>query len=413
MHIPDNYLSPQTCAVMGAAMVPVWVISVKKIKKELEPAKLPMLGIGAAFSFLGMMFNIPLPGGTTGHAVGGTMIAVALGPYAACISISIALLVQAFLFGDGGILSFGANCFNMAFVLPFVGYAVYRLVERALSGRGEFRSRSLRAAFARGGKMAGAYIARQAHSEGLTQDGKISGPAAGGQAHSGRKHTISTIAAGIGSYVGINAAALCAAIEFGIQPMLFRDSAGNAMYCPYPLSVSVPAMLIGHLTVFGAAEVVFTVLVLSFLEKAQPELFAAGADARLLRAKGYTQKVVVRKQPCPGDGVNVTVKPARTSKKLIAFFVCLIAAVPLGLLAEGTAWGEWGADEIAQTGAGYTPSGMLHGFSFSALIPDYSMAGIPSWIGYIFSAAIGAAVLIIAFKLLSLAVPARKSSAAE
>ena len=361
MHIPDNYLSPQTCAVMGAAMVPVWVISVRKIKKELEPAKLPMLGIGAAFSFLGMMFNIPLPGGTTGHAVGGTMIAVALGPYAACISISIALLVQAFLFGDGGILCFGANCFNMAFVLPFVGYAVYKIVEKALTRHG-------------------------------------------------KKHAVSTIAAGIGSYVGINAAALCAAVEFGIQPMLFRDSAGNAMYCPYPLSESVPAMMIGHLTVFGAAEVVFTVLVLSFLEKAQPELFAAGKAA----SSAQTGAAVSGQNACPSpDGATRAARPARTSKRLIAFFMCLIAAVPLGLLAEGTAWGEWGADEIAQTGAGYTPSGMLHGFSFSALIPDYSVAGIPSWIGYIFSAAVGAAVLIIVFKLLSLAVPARKSSAAE
>lgn len=399
MHIPDNYLSPQTCAVMGAAMVPVWVISIKKIKKELEPAKLPMLGIGAAFSFLGMMFNIPLPGGTTGHAVGGTMIAAALGPYAACISISIALLVQAFLFGDGGILSFGANCFNMAFVLPFVGYAVYRLVEKALLRREESRSRSPRSVFAKGRTTSGACEANATHP--------------------GRKHTVSTIAAGIGSYVGINAAALCAAIEFGIQPMLFRDSAGNAMYCPYPLSVSLPAMMIGHLTVFGAAEVVFTVLVLSFLEKAQPELFAAGTAVRssheINTTTGHASASAVGAAASGQDACLSSdgAKPVRTSKKLVAFFMCLIAAVPLGLLAEGTAWGEWGADEIAQTGVGYTPSGMLHGFSFSALIPDYSVAGMPSWIGYIFSAAIGAAVLIIVFKLLSLAVPVRKSSAAE
>ena len=116
MHIPDNYLSPQTCGVMAAAMVPVWMISVKKIKAELPEEKISMLGVGAAFSFLAMMFNVPLPGGTTGHAVGGTLIAVLLGPYAACISVSAALLLQALLFGDGGILAFGANCFNMAFV---------------------------------------------------------------------------------------------------------------------------------------------------------------------------------------------------------------------------------------------------------------------------------------------------------
>ena len=65
-----------------------------------------------------MMFNIPLPGGTTGHAVGGTLIAILFGPYAACLAVSVALLIQALFFGDGGILAFGANCFNMASSCP-------------------------------------------------------------------------------------------------------------------------------------------------------------------------------------------------------------------------------------------------------------------------------------------------------
>ena len=121
MHIPENYLSPSTCAVMTAAMIPVWAHSIRKVKNELPKEKISMIGVGAAFSFVAMMFNVPLPGGTTGHAVGGTLIAVLLGPEAACIAVSVALLLQALLFGDGGILSFGANCFNMAFVLPFLG----------------------------------------------------------------------------------------------------------------------------------------------------------------------------------------------------------------------------------------------------------------------------------------------------
>ena len=133
MHIPDNYLSPQTCAVMTAVMVPVWAVSIQSVKREIPREKIPMLGVGAAFSFLGMMFNVPLPGGTTGHAVGGTLLSALLGPYAACLAISAALLLQALLFGDGGILSFGANCFNMAFVMPFVGYAVMKGVTGLLS----------------------------------------------------------------------------------------------------------------------------------------------------------------------------------------------------------------------------------------------------------------------------------------
>ena len=124
MHIPENYLSPQTCGVMAAAMIPVWGVCIRKVKTELPKEKIALMGVGAAFSFISMMFNIPIPGGTTGHAVGGTLIATLLGPYAACLSVSVALLLQALIFGEGGVLAFGANCFTMAFVLPFVGYAV-------------------------------------------------------------------------------------------------------------------------------------------------------------------------------------------------------------------------------------------------------------------------------------------------
>jgi cobalt/nickel transport system permease protein len=86
---------------MGAAMAPVWIRIVKKVKEEIPKEKIPLLGVGAAFSFLLMMFNIPLLGGTTGHAVGGTLLAILLGPYAACISVTVALFIQALLFGDG------------------------------------------------------------------------------------------------------------------------------------------------------------------------------------------------------------------------------------------------------------------------------------------------------------------------
>ncbi|MBT0883684.1 energy-coupling factor ABC transporter permease, partial [Campylobacter sp. 2018MI13] len=126
-HIPDNYLSPQTCAVMFLAAAPVVVYSIKKVKVRLKEKKelAPMLGVAASLSFLMMMFNVPIPGGTTGHAVGGTLLAILIGPDAACIAVATALLLQAFLFGDGGIRSLGANIFNMACVMPYVGYCIY------------------------------------------------------------------------------------------------------------------------------------------------------------------------------------------------------------------------------------------------------------------------------------------------
>lgn len=324
MHIPENYLSPATCAVFTAAMVPVWARAVKHVKKDLPKEKIAMIGVGAAFSFIGMMFNVPLPGGTTGHAVGGTLIAAILGPDAACLAVSVALLLQALLFGDGGILSFGANCFNMAFAMPYVGYFLYKLICKATKGK-------------------------------------------------------RLVAAGVGSYAGINIAALLAAFEFGIQPYLFHNAAGQALYCPYGLNIAIPAMMAGHLTIFGLAEIIFTVAVLGFIVKMSPGLLKEDEDLKSHR-----------KQLLP-VGILLAI---------------LVALVPLGLLAEGTAWGEWGADEIAAietngVALGYTPAGLENGWSLESLIPDYSMGGVPEVLAYILSAVIGIAVLIIAFRLIS------------
>ncbi|MDY3930882.1 MAG: cobalt transporter CbiM [Erysipelotrichaceae bacterium] len=339
MHIPENYLSPATCAVMGAAMVPVWVHAVRRVNRDLPKEKMPLLGVGASFSFLSMMFNVPLPGGTTGHAVGGTLIAILFGPDAACIAISIALLLQAVIFGDGGILSFGANCFNMAFVLPYAGYGIYSLIQKA-SGKKD-------------------------------------------------RHGISYAAAAIGSYAGINLAALCTAIEFGIQPILFHDAAGNALYCPYGLSVSIPAMMIPHLLVAGIVEAAFTIAILAFVRKTSPDLLY-GDDT-----KTHTKSHV----------------------PLFALTAILIAASPAGLLAQGTAWGEWGADEISAIVTngktlGYTPQGLSKGWTLQALLPDYAVSGFNEIIGYILSAIIGTAFLIIFFKLLSIPVKKKEKYAA-
>jgi cobalt/nickel transport system permease protein len=330
MHIPDNYLSPATCAVMGAAMVPVWAVAVKKVGAEVEKAKIPLLGIAAAFSFLLMMFNIPLPGGTTGHAVGGVLLAVMLGPWSACISVSIALLVQALLFGDGGILSFGANCFNMAFVLPFLGYFIYTFIRRRVR------------------KPAAEYAGLAA-----------------------------------ASYVALVMASLCVAIELGLQPLLAHDAAGLPLYCPYPLSVAVPAMLIPHLVVAGVVEAAFTVAVFTFIRKTSPG--------------------IIVEQPAGGTRI----------KWIYAVLVALVCLSPLGLLAAGTAWGEWGVDEIANvtTGGaalGFVPQGMATGFQFEAPVPEYALAGVPDVLAYVLSALAGVAILVILFKLVSLVVRDRR-----
>jgi cobalt/nickel transport system permease protein len=103
MHIPYGYLSPQTYIPLFGVFVPTVAIAVKKIKSDLSARDIPYLGMAAAFSFIIMMFNLPVPGGTTGHAVGSAVIAILFGPWAAIIAVSVALVIQAFIFGDGGI----------------------------------------------------------------------------------------------------------------------------------------------------------------------------------------------------------------------------------------------------------------------------------------------------------------------
>ncbi|MCX5866887.1 MAG: cobalt transporter CbiM [Proteobacteria bacterium] len=220
MHIPDGYLGPATSGVFYAVMLPFWVAASRIVKKTLQAKQVPLMAIGAAFSFVIMMFNMPIPGGSTGHAVGGVLVAILLGPWAAVIAISVALVVQALLFGDGGITAIGANCFNMAVVIPFVGYYVYVLI-----------------------------------SGGAPKD-------------SNRR----VIAAGVAGYIGINAAAFLAGVEFGLQPYLHHTAQGQALYCPYGLKVAIPIMTGEHLLIFGWVEAIVTAGVVKYLQKQAPEL---------------------------------------------------------------------------------------------------------------------------------------------
>src|SRR4030043_516469 len=143
MHIPDGYLGPQTYLPLYGVSIGLWAIAQKKLKKQLSLKHVPSLAMAAAFSFLIMMFNVPIPGGTTGHAVGAGIIAILLGPWTAVIAVSVSLIIQAIVFGDGGITAIGANCFNMAVVMPFVSYWIFRLIK----GRTNSGTRLYTAAF--------------------------------------------------------------------------------------------------------------------------------------------------------------------------------------------------------------------------------------------------------------------------
>jgi cobalt/nickel transport system permease protein len=331
MHIPDGYLSPQTTIPGLAAMVPLWGVSYHKVKRELKQKDIPQIALCSAFSFLAMMFNVPVAGGSSVHAVGSVFVAILLGPWASVISVSTALLIQALMFGDGGILAFGMNCLNMAVVMPFAGYGIYKL----LAGKSEFGSgRNLVAAF-------------------------------------------------FGAYCGLNLAAFCAGVEFGIQPLLFQDAAGQPLYCPYPLSVSIPSMMSAHLIVAGPIEGIVTAAALAYVAKFAPNLMhrlPAHETERLSFFKRY--------------------------KPVLIVLLILVVLTPAGLLATGTAWGEYGTDELKEM-IGYIPKGMAQiADKWSALMPDYSLSLLgdgqaASVGGYILSAVIGITVVGLVIFLMS------------
>jgi cobalt/nickel transport system permease protein len=218
MHIPDGYLGPQTYGLLYGVMVPIWALASKLVRKTLRQRQVPLLALASAFSFVVMMFNIPIPGGSTGHAVGGVIVTILLGPWAALIAISIALVIQALLFGDGGITAIGANCFNMAFVMPMVGYLIYRLISK-------------------------------------------------GAATTSRRRWIAGAVAG---YIGLNVAAATTAVMFGLQPLLEKGPDGRPLYFPYPLEVAVPVMAAQHLLFFGIVEAVLTALLVIYFQRSDP-----------------------------------------------------------------------------------------------------------------------------------------------
>ncbi len=338
MHIPDGYLSPSTCGTLGAAMVPFWVTAGRRVRKVVTSRYVPYVALGASFSFIVMMFNIPVPDGTTAHGVAGTLTAILLGPWAAVIAVSAALFIQALFFGDGGVLAIGVNCFNMAAVLPFVGYAFYRATTRKMT---------------------------------LTNPRRA-------------------VAAGVGAYLGLNAAAMCAAVEFGLQPDLFKAADGTPLYAPFHLSQTIPAMALAHLTVAGLAEFALTFGVIAYLQRANvPVLRINHPDVQL-------------------DGEMPARRPLGWRWAVFGLGL-LVVLTPLGLLAPGGAFGEDSPQDLdlGRYNVQAVPTGLARWGSFwnHAVLGGYGFgSGEHPNIAYVISALVGVAAISVVVYLTFLAV---------
>lgn len=219
MHIPDGYLSPLTYLPAYAVAVPLWIHAFRRVKRHLNEESLPFLSALTALSFIIMMLNIPVPGGTSGHAIGTAVIAILFGPWTGFLSVSLVLLIQALLFGDGGITSFPVNALAMGGVAAFTAAGAYPLL---------------------------------------------------------RKRFRESVAVFLSGWSSIVFASIGVALALGIQPMIASDAGGRPLFFPFSLSVTVPALAGVHFLLFGVIEGIFSVLVLNFVRRIRPEGFAEG-----------------------------------------------------------------------------------------------------------------------------------------
>ncbi|HVX67627.1 MAG TPA: energy-coupling factor ABC transporter permease [Bryobacteraceae bacterium] len=127
MHIPDGFLATPVWLGLDAIALPAVGAFARRAQREIEEARAPLLGVMGAFVFAAQMVNFPVGIGTSGHLVGGALLAVTLGPAAACVVMTAILAIQGFVFQDGGILALGANVFNMALAGVLAGWLPYRL----------------------------------------------------------------------------------------------------------------------------------------------------------------------------------------------------------------------------------------------------------------------------------------------
>ena len=146
LHAPDGFFSTPISLVFWVVTGLALGLSVQRAGKQLDERAVPLMGVMAAFIFAAQMFNFQIPGGTSGHLLGGVLAAVLLGPWAGTIVMACVIGVQALVFQDGGLVVLGVNIFNMGLIGTFGGYWLYRTLCAVLGG--EERGRLVAAAVA-------------------------------------------------------------------------------------------------------------------------------------------------------------------------------------------------------------------------------------------------------------------------
>ena len=212
MHIPDGLLDPITTIVLWIVTIAIMILGYfrmgKMFEKEDSEKMIPYIGVLAAIIFAFQFVNYPVPGGTSGHLVGGTLVAIILGPWASVIVLFLILVIQS-LFGDGGITALGANAFNMGIIGGIVGFYLVVLFVKLLK------------------------------KTSLKKELKV------------------TIATGIGSYIAIVLASFICGIEIAISGTI-------------PIEIAIPAMVFWHL-IIGLGEAIISALIVFYIYKTKPD----------------------------------------------------------------------------------------------------------------------------------------------
>lgn len=167
MHMADALVSPAVAGTAGAAAATLIAVAATKVKKIRRDDIVPLMGVMGAFVFAAQMINFTIPGtGSSGHVIGGVLLAAVLGPWAGFLTLCSVLIIQCLVFADGGLMALGCNIVNMAAASCLIGYP---LVFRPLAGR---RPGTARLIFA---SVAASVVALEAGALGVTLETEISG----------------------------------------------------------------------------------------------------------------------------------------------------------------------------------------------------------------------------------------------
>jgi cobalt/nickel transport system permease protein len=201
MHIPDGFIAPQMYLPLYGLAAGLWAFGARRVGRDLDEASLPWLASLTAASFALSFVALPLPGGTSAHVTGVGLLAVLFGPWHAFMAASLVFIIQALLFGDGGVTTLPLNALAMGFVGAMSAYALYHAMPARL-------------------RVIGVFLA---------------------------------------GWIGLFLPALLIALALGAQPMIAHDAAGTPLYFPFGFNITLPALLVPH-ALLGLGEGALSVL---------------------------------------------------------------------------------------------------------------------------------------------------------